>query len=350
VAKKILYFYSAESSFVRKDLDILQSAYEVRPFLFRVASKKNLPFTMLRQKLFLLRHIRSASLVVCQFAGLHAVLPVLFAKLTGKRSVIVAGGTDCVGFPSINYGNFASGFNRGLTTYVYNNCHLILPVHDTLVDYAYTYTGDDFPRQGIKYFMPRLRTPVEVISNGYDSELWSPRPVERKENTFVTVVAYNNSRFTEKLKGLDLFKGLARALPQCTFYIIGGGGTLKKGELPNLHYIGNLQPEELIAKLSSCRFYVQLSISEGFPNGLSEAMLCGCFPIVSAVGGMPDIIGDCGLVVPRRDQDLVNRLVRETLERKDLEETSIKARQRVASRYDLSLRKKRLLDALGRLV
>jgi glycosyltransferase involved in cell wall biosynthesis len=349
VARKILYFYTAESSFVQKDIRILESAYTVKTFLFSMASKKSWPLTFIRQKLFLLRHLWGPTLVVCQFAGMHAVLPVFFAGMFRKKSVVVPGGTDCVGFPSINYGNFAARLNRKFTEYVYRHVSLIIPVHETLVDYPYTYESADFPRQGIRFFMPALRTPIKVIHNGYDSNLFTRNNVTKQNNSFVTVVAYNNSRFTEKLKGLDLFKGLARAFPDSPFYIIGGGGTLTKEQIPNLHYIPNLTPAKLVEKLSEFRYYVQLSLSEGFPNALSEAMLCECIPIVSAVGGMPDIVGDCGVVVPRRDQAEVNEIVHQLLGRNDHEETGLRARKRIADRYSLDARKQKMLDTLDQL-
>src|SRR5581483_2498792 len=36
--------------------------------------------------------------------------------------------------------------------------------------------------------------------------------------------------------------------------------------------------------------YINSSSSESFPNALLEAMACGCFPIGSRVGGIPELI------------------------------------------------------------
>ena len=151
--QKLLYFHAGKSSFVIKDIDILQTKYEVHEFFFDTANKKSYVFQFLKQKLFLISNIFGAKLIVCQFAGHYSFLPILFAKLFLKKSVIVAGGTDCVSFPSISYGNFSTKLMRFTTGFSFKNCNLILPVHQTLVEYNYTYQPKDFPKQGFKYFI-----------------------------------------------------------------------------------------------------------------------------------------------------------------------------------------------------
>ena len=69
------------------------------------------------------------------------------------------------------------------------------------------------------------------------------------------------------------------------------------------------------AIVSRCQVFVMPSVKrEGLPKALLEAMATGVAPIVSAVGGMPEVVvdGECGLVVPPRDgpaiADAVTRL------------------------------------------
>lgn len=104
--KKILLFYNFLSSFVQKDIAILQTEFAVAGCDFYTAAKWKIIFRFAAQKLFLLRHIFSADLIVCQFAGYHSVLPVLFGKIFGKRTLIIVGGTDAHYFPGIGYGNW----------------------------------------------------------------------------------------------------------------------------------------------------------------------------------------------------------------------------------------------------
>lgn len=59
--------------------------------------------------------------------------------------------------------------------------------------------------------------------------------------------------------------------------------------------------------------FVLCSISESFSNSLLEAMACGCCPVASRVGGLPEMIleAENGLLVePRNPQDLAAKLAR----------------------------------------
>jgi hypothetical protein len=77
----LLYCYQSISSFVIQDITSLQMDYTVKLFRFQPRYKILLPLSFLRQKLFLLGNIYSSSILVCQFAGYHSLLPVVFCKI-----------------------------------------------------------------------------------------------------------------------------------------------------------------------------------------------------------------------------------------------------------------------------
>ena len=293
---------------------------------------------LLRQIIFLTRHILFSKFVVCQFAGLHAYLPVLFSNLFSKKSLIVAGGTDCVSFPSIGYGNFSNPRNAAITRYCFKKCSLILPVHESLVKSTYSYQNKDFPEQGIKYFIPDLTTPIRVVYNGYDSRYWNRGDAVKQKNSFFTVLGHVNSRFTLQLKGIDLFIEAAKHFPEASFTILGGAGIDLREKPQNLHLISNVWGAELVKLFAVQQFYVQLSMSEGFPNALSEAMLCECVPLVSNVGGMPDIVGDCGYILKRREKEILFELLKTALTEVNLKNKETCARERISSHYTFEKR------------
>jgi len=348
--KKLLYFYTAESPFVEKDIQIFSQGFDVVRFQFNLYKKKKLILIVLRQCLFLLRHLFSTHLVVCQFAGLHAFLPILCAKLFSKKSIVVAGGTDCVSFPSIAYGNFSNPRNARITKTCFKQCSMILPVHESLVLYDYTYQDKDFPKQGIRYFIPELKTPIRVVHNGYDSQYWKRGGQAKQKNSFFTVLGHVNARFTLPLKGIDLFVEAARKFPEATFTILGGINLNLKDKPNNLHLISNVWGKELISLFSTQQFYVQLSMSEGFPNALSEAMLCECVPVVSKVGGMPDIVDDCGFILERKESEGLFKLLMLAMSAEDLKQKESCSRQRISKLYTFENRRNGIENAIKELM
>lgn len=343
----MLYFHAGLSSFVVKDIEILQEEYRVFTFFFDTGNKRKYLFQFLRQLGFIFRHLFLSEFVVCQFAGHHSFMPVLFAKLFNKHSVVVAGGTDCVSFPSIRYGNFYTTFLGKTTAFCFKYCSLILPVHQTLVEYDYTYQDKDFSKQGYRFFVPDIKTRHEVIPNGYDHKKWFC-DTEKDPNSFVTVGAGLGSRFGFELKGIDLIFEVAPRFPQITFYVIGGASIGKEAPV-NVKLLDNLPNEKLQSFLSKMRFYVQLSVSEGFPNALSEAMLCECVPLVSHVGGMPDIVAGTGFILQRKDTDELYQIIESALKSDLLDKLGKQARERVKIAFSFEHRKEAVLSAIRKL-
>ncbi|MEM7556446.1 MAG: glycosyltransferase family 4 protein [Cyanobacteria bacterium P01_A01_bin.84] len=65
---------------------------------------------------------------------------------------------------------------------------------------------------------------------------------------------------------------------------------------------GNLpHPEDVARYLRICDVYLQPSLWDGMPNGILEAMACGCCCIGSDAGGIPEVIthGKNGFLLPR---------------------------------------------------
>jgi hypothetical protein len=90
----ILYFHTGKSTFVDKDVRILEEVATTKTFAFTVTNKKQTPWLLLQQLFFLLRHFFTARLYVCQFAGYHSFLPGIFGKLLKRKTLIISGGTD----------------------------------------------------------------------------------------------------------------------------------------------------------------------------------------------------------------------------------------------------------------
>jgi glycosyltransferase involved in cell wall biosynthesis len=78
----------------------------------------------------------------------------------------------------------------------------------------------------------------------------------------------------------------------------------------NVFFAGQLDGEELVQCLNRHKYLLVPSIwEEPFGNVVLEGLACGCLPIVSDGGGLPDAIGSAGLLFKRGDvNDLVSKV------------------------------------------
>jgi glycosyltransferase involved in cell wall biosynthesis len=90
---------------------------------------------------------------------------------------------------------------------------------------------------------------------------------------------------------------------------------------------------------------LQLSTSEGFPNSLGEAMSCGCIPIGSEVGAIPEIIGNPKLILSEKDIEKLETLFL-NLKTENLEHLSAEAIQRIQENFNFQKRQRALIQAL----
>ncbi len=324
-------------------MEILSSEFNVHSHDFLPKQKWQTPFSFTSQKLFLLRYIWSADLIVVQFAGYHSFLPALYAKVFGKPCLIISGGTDAHYFPNIGYGNWQKKILGWFTKVSFQLCSHIATKHKSLMQCDYNYDKQEPAQQGIYARLPKLKTPFTEITNGYDTLKWHCTK-EKRKNTFITVSGAWEYTFQQQLKGIDLILEVAPSFPDCEFIILGVDEESRiKTKSPNVKILPAVKNEELIDIFSSCEFYLQLSMAEGFPNSLCEAMLCECIPIGSNVFSIPEIIGDSGFILNTRSADALKQLIPQALNA-DKDSLKKKACLRIMENYTLEARKAKLLS------
>lgn len=347
--KNILFFYNHFSSFIKKDLEILSSSFNVRQHDFLPKKKWQTLFSFSAQKLFLLRYIWSVDLIIVQFAGYHSFLPALYAKVSGKPCLIISGGTDAHYFPNVGYGNWQKPFLKWFTKVSFQLCSHIAPKHQSLMQCAYAYDANEPSEQGIYARIKNLKVPFTEITNGYDAVKWHCTK-EKKKNTFITVSGAWQYHFQQQLKGIDLILEVASSFPDCEFIILGVDEERRIQAKPaNVKVLEAVNNEELINVFSECEFYLQLSMAEGFPNALCEAMLCECIPVGSNVFSIPEIIGDSGFVLKSRSAEELKTLIQQAIN-SDKALLRKKARARIAENYTLGTRKHKLLELCKKLI
>lgn len=336
---KLVYCTPVLVSFAANDIKLLSGRFRVEVFHFKPKKKWHTPFTLVRQLLFLARHLPASPVAVCQFAGYHSLLPALLGRLFGKPVLLVLGGTDCVKFPSIGYGNFTRWPLGLVTKWSLQLAGHLAPVDEALVVSRQTYTTDprDPQVQGYRGLFPGIRTPYTVIAYGYDAQRFRC-DVAKIPGSFITAAQMNAPNFHRK--GIDLIFAMADRFPQCTFTILGNTPAMKYERVPpNVALHSFIPYEELPGFYAQHRFYFQLSIWEGFPSAPCEAMLCECVPIVSPVAALPEIAGDAGFMLERKDPGMLQALIDDALQ-VDLDAMGKKARQRIMDKFPPSERGK----------
>lgn len=89
---------------------------------------------------------------------------------------------------------------------------------------------------------------------------------------------------------------------------VAGEGPLR---WPGLRYLG--QRPDVAALLAAARVFVHPSLEEGMGQAVVEAMLAGCPVVCSDAGGLPEVVGDTALVVPRGDAAALARAIQRAL-------------------------------------
>ncbi len=329
-AKNILFITHAFSSFVLRDVEILEKKYHVKRFTYQgkddILSNST---SQIALKFWLLRHISSAHAIYIWFADYHAFLPVLFGKIWKKRVFLVEGGYDTANIPEIHYGSHYKRLRSFCSTYAMNHATLNLPVCETLIP-------------EIKAIAPLAA--VQCLYTGYDAAIFTSGA---KKEKIVLTVAGGNTLQRIRLKGVDIFVQVAQSMPEYRFIIVGIGekGRSHLEPLPeNVSIIGKVPQEKLIAYYQKASIYAQFSMREGLPNAVCEAMMCKCVPVGFDVGGISVAIGNAGYIIKDKTISQAVSVIRSAMDR--VEELGPKARERIMKMFPQQLRERKLLDIL----
>ncbi len=328
---KVLVVHPAPRPFIDLDVDILRSAFTVRTVRVRFHPRHG----FVTDTLAALRDAAWADVVIAWFGGVHALAPFIAARLCGARCAVIASGVDVAAMPTIGYGHMRPGWLRTVGRLVFRLAHRVFAVSSFTKQEAIRNAG-----------VPPDK--VETIPHGLPART-SPRALHRRG---VLTVATVDDR-TLRLKGLHTFVRVARRFPAIPFEIVGGGHPSALRRLlhrapPNLQVVPWQSPDALQAHMAKRTVYAQLSAYEAFGMALAEAMQCGCIPVVTRRGALPDVVGDAGWYVAYDDADGTAHAIRHALAAPA--SASVAARRRIEERFPLRHRRDALIDALRALV
>jgi glycosyltransferase involved in cell wall biosynthesis len=341
---KALLVTPSFQSFILQDINILSQRYELIINTYNWRIKEFAPFYMIMQFFHVLAYINQVSFVLVHFGGYWSFFPSLLGKIFGKPVYIILHGTDCASIPELNYGSLRIPTLKWVCERSYDWATLLLPVSESLVQ-----SSNDFYRagkplsNGFLFHFPDLKTPYQVIPNGFDFEFWRPdEEIVKNGKTFMAVMS--SEQYI--LKGGDLITEIAKRMQDCKFHIAGMEKPLALDIPKNLTFLGKIPAEEIRKYYQKSDYYFQLSIFEGFGCALCEAMLCGCLPIASIVNNLPEIIGETGILLQKRDINLLEKRVKSCMDLSKGVMRNLNPRERIISAYDLENRKKLLFSIL----
>jgi len=360
---KVLFIkkFGANAKFILNDKSILSENFLVKEYNTNTTADWKILFGLFSQFIFLLANILNTKLIYVWFADYHSFLPILFSKIFFKKSIICAGGYECTFIPEINCGvftkeNIPKRIRYFCSEFSLKYCSLILPVDETLINNTnhYIYSAEQGKEplvDGLKKFIPHLRTEIKTIYLGYDNEYFSPDPGKLKEKAVTSAgLIVNDDEY--RRKGFDLLVESAKQLPDIKFILAGlNKDFLKKLEslkLSNLELHGIISYKELIDIYRRSTLFAQISMFEGMPSTLCEAMLCECIPIGSNVNGIPKIIGDTGVVIYNKNLSEITDGIKKAITSTTFSGT--KARKRIIEKFSLENRRTKLLYEVNNLL
>ncbi len=321
--KKILIFYTDYRSFVRKDYELLckNKNYEVDKYHF-LLTKKLFPFAFqyLKQLIFLLFKGSRYDVFYFWFVDYHAILPQFFANIFSKKTVAIIGGFDAVSIPQIKFGLFyENNIRTKFGRYIYQNCDVIAPVDESLIKSINYYVDPNGQKVGFLNYVENVTAKIVTIPTGYKADYWKrlDTPVSRD---VITVGGCDQMNVFQR-KGHDFILEIAENLPELTFTIVGVNDKLLEkldGKIPkNVEIFSFVTQGELLKMFSTHHVFAQLSMSEGLPNTLCEAMMTGCIPVGSNVNGIPNAIGNTGIIIENKQLKEACLAIRKALTIKD---------------------------------
>ena len=266
--------------FVLEDLAFLQRHFTTLPVVGGGL------FVALRTLAVALR----AELLFCWSGSTYAALATLIARIRRRPVIIQLAGADTVADSVLGYGIWRTAWKRPLLRWMLRKATRVLVVHRSLID-------------RLRVFVNVERIAWAELPTGYDPGIWQPDPKRARQG--VLTVARCPSLLRLQVKGIDRLLQAAARLPEVPFTVVGiNPGLLERAGWavpPNVTLLPPLDRSRLLVLYQSSRVYCQPSRYEGLPNTLAEAMLCGCLPVVTRTGGMPDLVKEVGWAVPVND-------------------------------------------------
>ena len=208
-----------------------------------------------------------------------------------------------------------------------NGCTWFMELVHSMNNKDLYFTDSHSARQDFLKVAPQI--PPEHITTAYIASNQPYQPERDAEKLKKVKEKYNipqDKTYIFSLCTLEIRKNIPFAIDNfirfceknhITDQILVLGGSFQDKRLdkykksPYVKFIGYVDDEDLQTLYSAAYAFVYPSLYEGFGMPILEAMSCGCPVICSNTSSMPEVIGDCGILIdPTQGQTLVEAFER----------------------------------------
>jgi glycosyltransferase involved in cell wall biosynthesis len=325
---RLLFVHPTTSAFIQTDLDLLKKVFDVR--VVDLGKRQGTLGEKLGAAWEIFWGVVRSDACFSWFAEVHSKWMVRFSRLLGRPSFVVIGGYEVAKIPEIGYGSLLDARKARIVRYVVERATRILPVDGSLKEEAMKNLGVSGEN-------------IVPVPTGHDPAKFVPKGA--KEQMALTVGYVKGSAV--RRKGLDVFVKAATILPDVRFVLIGisdneASAKLRESPPANVDFVSSVSHDQLVAYYQKAKAYCQLSMFEGLPNALCEAMLCECVPVGTKVCGIPTAIGDTGFYAAVGDPKEAADAIKQAL----ASDKGRQARERIATMFSLEKREKELVRTI----
>lgn len=165
-----------------------------------------------------------------------------------------------------------------------------------------------------------IKTPISVIPNGVDCELFTPDAGSSRVPRILFVGRFKAAKGPQRL--IKAFSGLAADFPKTTLTLVGEGplkdelvAMTRRYNIENrVEFTGRLKNKELPEMYAESLVFVLPSDMEGLPRTVLEALACETPVITSNLPQLEPLVDEVGKTVPKGDIDKLESTLREILE------------------------------------
>lgn len=294
------------------------------------------------------RRISWSSDVYYSWWAKTSIVSVMIAKLRGKKSIVVAGGSE-VSKIIPDFGYNKEGFIKQSLIY------LTLLLCDRIIA-----VSEFNKKEIVEVIGSSNENKVKVIYHCVDCKhkpSIAPKLHLEKYTVMISALTENNIKRKAIIESIAGFKKILETHRDTKLYIIGAhgeGSQRVKSTIADLNLqknvilLGSISDEEKIRYLQNAYCYLQPTYHEQFGVAIAEAMACGC-PIISTnIAAVPEVVGEAGILIESNSTESISNALLDLYENPSKRNTLSHAAIRTAhEKFSFSRKQSSLLQLIN---